>query len=135
MTPARSASCNRLLRGIVVLESRHKEFLAGLAARRNALQSDLARLAELIGMKNYADPRLLLPMSRRVGTTSKALHQVQQDIVEAYRKETKLSRARQLLLERIEKHEMEVDEEELGELVSEMISSKLCVQSSTRKWP
>jgi hypothetical protein len=133
MTPGRFSSCSRLLRGITVLEARHKDVLLALIARRSALQNELTHLSKLIADQSYADTRLLLPMSRRIGTTAMTLRTVQHELVEAYRKETKLSRAKQLLMERLLQHEVDKDEEDLADLVSEMISSKASVQSTTRK--
>jgi hypothetical protein len=133
MTPARYRSCKRLLRGITVLESRHKQVLLALVAKRSALQNEMMRLSRLIAEQHYADIRLLLPMSRRVGTTAVSLKQVQQDLAEGLQKETKLSRAREILLKRIELHDKEQDGEQLADLVAEMISSKNHFQSSARK--
>jgi hypothetical protein len=133
MTPARYRSCKRLLRGIIVLEARHQQVLLALAAKRRALQDEMIRLSRLIAEQHYADIRLLLPMSRRVRTNAVSLKQVQQDLAEALRKETKLSRSRQILLERIDLHDKEQDGEQLSDLVSEMILSKKYFQSSARK--
>jgi hypothetical protein len=133
MTPARYRSCKRLLRGIIVLEARHQQVLLALAAKRRALQDEMMRLSRLIAEQHYADIRLLLPMSRRVRTNAVSLKQVQQDLAEALRKETKLSRSRQILLERIDLHDKEQDGEQLSDLVSEMILSKKYFQSSARK--
>ena len=132
MKPGRFSSCSRLLRGITVLEARHKDVLLALIARRTALQTELTHLSKLIADQSYADSRLLLPMSRRIGTTAMILKTVQQELVEAYRKETKLSHAKQLLIERLDQHELEKDERDLTDLVSEMISGKASVQSTTR---
>jgi hypothetical protein len=132
MTPGRFSSCSRLLRGITVLEARHKDVLLALIARRSALQNELTHLSKLIADQSYADTRLLLPMSRRIGTTAMTLRTVQQDLDEAHRKETKLSRAKQLLSERLRQHEVEKSRDDLAALVSEMISSKLSVQFTTR---
>jgi hypothetical protein len=133
MTPARYRSCKRLLRGIIVLEARHQQVLLALAAKRRALQDEMMRLSRLIAEQHYADIRLLLPMSRRVRTNAVSLKQVQQDLAEALQKETKLSRSRQILLERIDLHDKEQDGEQLSDLVSEMILSKKYFQSSARK--
>ena len=132
MTPARYASCKRLLRGIEILDARQKEVLLKLTSQRDVLKNELSQLAALIGERNYADVRLLVPMSRRIGTTSTALRQVQQDLVAAYREEHKLSRAKEMLLDRIQEHKIVQEEEELGLLVEEMISTKLTIQPSTR---
>jgi hypothetical protein len=130
VTPARFASCNRLLKGISVLEDRNKQELAQLSLKREKLQNELVNLAKSIGDKNYADARLLLPMSRRVGLSANTLKQCQLDIVKAYQRSTKLSRSKTLLLDRLHRHNIEQQEEELSDMISNFVSSHRSGQSS-----
>lgn len=130
MTPARLASCNRLLRGISVLEDRNKQELLGLTSKREALQKEILGLVKFIGEQSYADARLLQSMSRRIGTTSNHLRQCQEALVLAYQKDTKLSRSKALILDRIRMHDAEHQEEELSEMISMFVVSSHRGQSS-----
>jgi hypothetical protein len=132
VTPVRHASCRKLLHGIELLEVRIVRDIGSLSGRCNTLQNEIRSLTEQIGHSNYADIRLLQPMSRRIGSAAKHLEVSRQELVKAQKKRLKLLHTKQILQNRINLYLAERAELELLEQVSEFLSGKAAVQPATR---
>jgi hypothetical protein len=132
MTPARFASCIRLLHGIKIQTDLNRIQLNQLVIKRDHLRNELVRLARFIGDDRFADTRLLLSMSRRIGLNTSELKQCEQHLAQLYKRVSKLSRSKSLLTARIRKHETETEEQDLMEATTARISLKLVGQSATR---
>jgi phage host-nuclease inhibitor protein Gam len=132
MTPARRESCLRLLKGIAVLADRNRLELEKLVRSREEMNENLLRLAQFVGEARYADARLLLSMSRRIGRLSSELEKCEQQLAVAYNKNVKLSRSMDILTKRIQEYELERQDNELSELTSDLAARKLTIQSATR---
>jgi hypothetical protein len=122
LTPARLATCMRLLKGIAILAERNRIDQQELIARRSHLQTECDCLARSIGDERFADSRLLLSMSRRLAQTAQEFKQCEAQLDSANEANARFDRSRTLLMERVRKHDIESMEEELMEMVSSRVS-------------
>jgi hypothetical protein len=133
VSPGRYASCKRLLRGILLLDERNQFELVKHSIKRHRLLFELQRLTVLIGDKSYADARLLLPLSRRVGAVSTELKICEDDLLQAQRRTLKFRRSKNILLERLRLHQVSQSEEDLENLTSSWLAQRSFGKSATRK--
>jgi energy-converting hydrogenase A subunit M len=133
MTPARFASCLRLLKGITIQADLNRTELRKYLAKRDRLENELTNFAKLIGENRFANKVLLLSISRRLGQTKEALDQCKLDLASSYKLEVRFDRAKVLLAERIRKHELEVVEQQLMDITIASVALKGARQTAARK--
>lgn len=133
MTPARYQSCLRLLRGVTLQADINKHILHTFVVKRDQLEHDMSRLARLIGEDRFADGRLVSTLSRRLGHASVELQRVQRELALAHQRELKIDRAKTVLKQRIRKHDIEKEEQQLMDLITSNISLNWIGQGATRK--
>ena len=71
MNQTRLVSSSRLLRGVTFLEKQNEIQMSIVVDKRHSMRLEMDRLLKLLGEKNYADTRLLLPWGRRVAKLSR----------------------------------------------------------------
>lgn len=132
MTPARYASCKRLLRGISVQANSNRLEMHNAIARKDHLENECARLVNMISEDHFADSRILSSLTQRMSRVSDELNACKQSIALTRLKDMKFNRSIELLSERLHVHEVEMQEIELMELASVRVSLGRSGQSATR---
>lgn len=124
MSAARLASSNRLLHGIKLLDKQNEIELRIALEKRSSIQFELQRLLKLIGEKNYADARLLLPWTRRIAKLSRDNKLIEEELAHFRQKALKLSRSIDVLSQRIRAFQVDQQDEEMSDLLSSWVGQK-----------
>lgn len=107
--------------------------MRAMVAKRDQLQSDMKLLARLVGEERFADRRLTVAMSKRIGLTSSEIMKTEKELAAAHQREIKLDRAKIILNERIRKYELEREEQLMTEFIEAGVALKLIGQCAARK--
>jgi hypothetical protein len=129
----RFASSSRLLRGVTFLSKKNEIQMSIAVDKHHSMRSEMDRLLKLLGEKNYADTRLLLPWGRRVAMLSRDIKTKEEELQKLRQNALNLSRSVELLHERIRDLEIVKQEEDLSDLVSSWGDQKSFVKSAARK--
>jgi hypothetical protein len=132
VTPARLASCLRLMRGITVQLDINRTELHRALANRDLLEKELSCLARLIGEDRFADIKILSSLTQRMSRVANELNICKQKVELSRKKDIKFNRSKDLLTERLRIHDREKQEIELMELTSARLSLRRAGQSATR---
>jgi hypothetical protein len=132
VTPARLASCLRLMRGITVQLDINRIELHRALANRDLLEKELSCLARLIGEDRFADIKILSSLTQRMSRVANELNICKQKVELSRKKDIKFNRSKDLLTERLRIHDREKQEIELMELMSARLSLRRAGQSATR---
>jgi hypothetical protein len=132
VTPARLASCLRLMRGITVQLDINRTELHRALANRDLLEKELSCLARLIGEDRFADIKILSSLTQRMSRVAIELNICKQKVELSRKKDIKFNRSKDLLTERLRIHDREKQEIELMELTSARLSLRRAGQSATR---
>lgn len=107
--------------------------MRGIIVKRDQLESDLKNLARLMGEERFADRTLLFAMSRRMGLASSELSGTEKDLAAARLKAIKLDHTKEMLKQRIRKHEIERDEQSMMDFTEARVALELVGQCAARK--
>jgi hypothetical protein len=132
MTPARFASCLKLIRGLEVQVAVNKLELQKLSTEQRSLEVEVAKIARMMGEDRFAEAKVLESLSRRLSQTSKNLKWCKDQIVAGHRKALTYEKSKELLRARIRSHENEKEEEVALDLATNQLSANASRQAAAR---